>query len=670
MIEEYEIKVNLYSNLDVYKSIFDNAQDIILLFSQEGNILKANSEAVKLYGYTYEELLSLKIRDIRNVKSDDVINSQLSEALKNNILFETYHYRKDGSSFPVEVKSSGVYVEGNKIVISIIRDLSKRKQQEKELKDSVEKYRLIYSKMNQGMALHEIILDENNKPIDYTFIDINESFEKIVGIDKQDIIGKTVKDVMPNTEDYWIEKYGQVALTGKDMYYQNFSKELNKYFEIYAYSPEYKKFAVIFTDTTERVIRERELKEKYEELSAIYEELTATEEELRSNYKELETAKEEADRANAVKTMFLANMSHEIRTPLNGIIGIADLLEGTSTNNVQNEYLKMLKISSTSLLAIINSILDMSKIEAGKLELYKSPFNLKDVLDTIVNSLQLIAHEKQLKIMYYIEPFINLEIIGDKVRLNQVIINLINNAIKFTDSGYIILSAKKIYSDSKIINIQFSVEDTGIGIDNDYKDKIFEAFFQGDSSKTKKYAGTGLGLAISKEIVGLMNGEIWYESKIGQGTTVYFTAEFNVNEKELIVEDKNISWSKQASKRIKILIVEDNEINMQIVKAFLNIKEMDYFCANNGREAIKILEDKYVDLILMDIQMPELNGYETTKVIREKEKLTGNCIPVIAMTAYAMESDKKACIESGMDDFISKPFNLEELSKIIKKYTL
>ena len=287
-----------------------------------------------------------------------------------------------------------------------------------------------------------------------------------------------------------------------------------------------------------------------------------------------------------------------------------------------------------------------------------------------------MAHKKHLKIMHYIEPFMNLDIIGDKVRLNQVIINLVNNAIKFTEKGQIIVSIKKIYSNVEKIKIQFSVEDTGIGIDDEYKDKIFEAFCQGDSSYTKQYSGTGLGLAISKEITEMMNGEIWFESKKGKGSIFYFTAEFNLQQLDTIslnnfrTENETTSLIKEENKKPLILVVEDNEINMQIVKSFLNIKGMNYLCANNGREAIEILENKWVDLILMDIQMPEVNGYDATKIIREKEKCSGNRIPIIAMTAYAMDSDKRKCIESGMDDYISKPFNLEELNKVITKYIL
>ncbi|MDF2504655.1 ATP-binding protein, partial [Clostridium sp.] len=453
-------------------------------------------------------------------------------------------------------------------------------------------------------------------------------------------------------------------------------KKLNKYFGIYVYAPMNGQIAVLLTDITESTLRERELSQRYEELTAVYEELTATEEELRTNYDELEMAKQEADKANAAKSQFLANMSHEIRTPMNGILGVAQLLEFTQLNKQQIEYLDILKSSSNHLLDIINSILDISKIESGKLQLNFEVFNIREVIDMIIKELSVIARKKGIEIMYYLDPFIKYDLIGDVVRLNQILINLINNAVKFTDSGHIYLKVNKVFEDTDKVKLEFSIEDTGIGIEDDFKDKIFKIFTQAETTYTKKYGGTGLGLAISRELVRMMNGDIWFESEIGKGSTFYFTAEFSLNKRyENNIENKN-SKEFQEKKIIEpkektILVVEDNEINRKIALGFLNQLGYKYISCSNGKEAISVVEDRnnHIDIILMDIQMPILNGFEATDTIRKAEKLTENHTPIIGMTAYAMAGDREKGIECGMDDYISKPFSIDTLRIVLKRYS-
>jgi signal transduction histidine kinase/ActR/RegA family two-component response regulator len=427
----------------------------------------------------------------------------------------------------------------------------------------------------------------------------------------------------------------------------------------------FKDFFGEIKDNEERIHLEKKLCDKYSDLVKGYEE-------LRGKCFNLENTIKQTEEANLAKTQFLANMSHEIRTPINGIIGIVDLLEHTNLNGEQKGYLSMLKSSSDTLVDIIGNILDMSIIESGKLQVRDEVFDIKEDIINIINQLVVVAHKKNIKIMYYIEPFTKTLIKGDKLKLNQVLINLMNNSIKYTDEGHIFLSVKTLMDMGSKIKYQFSIEDTGIGIDEDFKDKIFGAFNQEDLSYAKKYNGAGLGLAISKRLISLMNGEIWYESKKGVGSTFYFTVEFMKS--DIIDNDNNsnnegqvISKEKRNNSVPIILIAEDNEINKKLAAAFLAKKGYDYLTASNGAEAVEVYEREDIDIILMDIQMPELNGFEATKIIRQKEKYNGKHIPIIAMTAYAMTGDREKCLGAGMDDYISKPISANILYEKIER---
>ena len=654
------------------EQLFDNARDILLIISEEnGKILKANKAAIFTYGYSHDELIGMSIYKIRMKEDSKVIEKQMNNAMKEGILFEAIHYKNDGSCFSVEVSSINIGDKDNRILLSIIRDITERKEREEKIRFNENRLRLLYESLSEGVSLHEIITDSKNNPIDFRYININSSFEKIIGFKSEEIIGKTALEIMPNIKQDWIQEVGQVALTGIPKKFNYYEERQGKHLQFSVYSPQKNFFAILFTDITELILKEKELTEKYEELATIYEELAASEEELKDNYVQMEKLKEEADRANKAKSLFLANMSHEIRTPLTGIMGMANLLNFTELNEYQREYVKIIMESGIHLLDIINNILDISKIEAGKFQLNNSSFKLKENIETIIKPYYINGSEKGIDIMFYFQPLIDEVVIGDALRLNQIIVNLMENAFKYTEKGHILLKVKQVESSDLKLKLQFSVQDTGIGIKTEMKDKLFKVFSQGDSSYTKRYGGTGLGLAICKELVAIMNGDIWYESETGVGSTFYFTAEFS-RKLEIIKVEQNITMlceeNVHKGDEKCILIAEDNEINLKLVCAYLNNKGYKYKSVTNGKEAIDVFIKGGIKLILMDLQMPDMNGIEATKLIRELEKETGEHIIIIAMTAYAMDGDKQICIDAGMDDYISKPIDVDEFYGKVEKY--
>lgn len=380
---------------------------------------------------------------------------------------------------------------------------------------------------------------------------------------------------------------------------------------------------------------------------------------------ELEKANLEIRESSRLKEIFLANTSHEIRTPLNAIIGFTNLLLNGTLEIGQRKYIENIKASGNNLLVVINDILDFSKIESGKLTLEQIEFDFKNLIKHTIFTLQVKSQEKQIELKYDLSEEIPEIIIGDPVRLNQILINLLGNAIKFTNpGGKVKLRATKGKSDEGFVKILFKVEDNGIGIPRDKLNQIFKSFTQGESDTTRKYGGTGLGLSIVKQLIELQNGEITVESNLGKGTAFTFFVNLKAGNK---LSSKHIKHQKKdinnaAADNMNILLVEDNIINQQL--AFDTIKSwnnnVNIELANNGKIALEKIKTSDYHLVLMDIQMPEMDGNEATAKIRELPP-PKNKIPIMAMTAYALKNEKDNCLNMGMNDYISKPFDPEEL---------
>jgi hypothetical protein len=391
--------------------------------------------------------------------------------------------------------------------------------------------------------------------------------------------------------------------------------------------------------------------------------------ELQETEENLKKEKERAEASEKAKQLFLANMSHEIRTPMNGILGFARLLEESLTEKEQLEYIHVIIKSGDDLLVILNDILDFSRMEAGKITFESAPFNLRDIIHSTVMMMESKSKQKNISVVNNIDDKIPDIILGDSVRLNQILLNLVSNAIKFTEKGQISISVICIEKNMNNLILEFRIKDTGIGIPLDKQEKIFESFEQATADTSRRFGGTGLGLSIVKQLVELQNGEIFLNSKPGYGSDFYFRLSFlKIKEKKNKPDFKKAEKLQSNDEIIHVLVVEDNPINKLLVVKVLQKKSFEIDVAENGKIALEKYAKNNYDIILMDLQMPEMDGYEATMNIRRLETHKKD-IPIIAMTAHTIKGERERCLEIGMNEFISKPFAINELYEKIYKLT-
>ena len=646
-----EQKEELEQSRNKYRKLFNYANDAMFVISLDqkspnyGYFSDVNNVACKRLGYTREELLQKTPFDISSDQDSDR-NKQLEIQLNQNgnATFQTTYIKKDGTKFPVEISALHLTIEGKDLYMAIARDITEKKTTEEALQKSEHLYRLLADNV------HDVIWTTDDKLAPRH---VSPSFSHLTGFPQEEAISLIHRDIIgssPFTNDHF-----RLLIQSKD-------KSLHWESEIRTANGE-----VIWVESIVSPLPES---------SSNFTGIIGVTRDISSRKKimmELEAAKEQAFAANMAKSEFLANMSHEVRTPMNGVLGMLQLMTMTSLDDEQLEYVQTAMASGESLLTIINDILDYSKIEAGKLQITPEEFQIREIVKPLIISFKTAINYPKVNLLCTIDPEVPTILVADHVRIRQILYNLVGNAIKFTEQGEIHIGIRTLEAvEGNRIRLEFTIADTGIGVPDDIGDELFEPFTQIESPRQKKVKGTGLGLSIVKQLVTRMDGTVQLKRNAAQGTTVTFTLVVGKGEIHSAPESAKIPTPILTSpnRRLSTLIVEDEQINQQILQAILTKLGHRSTIAGDGNIALELLKTHQFDIVLMDVQMPELDGIETTKILRNSEEYRHvQDIPIIALTAYAMAGDKDKCLEAGMDSYLAKPVDIKALEKGLKTLT-
>lgn len=634
-------------------SFLNNITDGVITVDDAGSILSANDTAVKLLGETHETILGTSF----SVFTIDYGNFEL--------LYDSYQsfsFKRHEKPFTITLKGNkkgktyceininrGPRLGGSQYVITF-KDITEKLNAQFELVSTTEKLHMAEVELKllsmvASKTSNAVIIMDASRNIEW----VNEGFTNIFGYTMDEVVGKRPSHILQGPESNPATLHHINSSAGRK---ESFTTEVINYHKDGTKKWLQLDFNPVFNDAGQLT-----------NFISIETDITAN----KLNQSALEEAKEKAESASQAKAQFLSTMSHEIRTPMNAVVGMSNLLLEEELSPKQREYLDTLKFSSDNLLNLINDILDFSKIEAGKIDFEHIRFDLHQLARGIRESNAYIAQEKGISLEVNYAPNVPQFVLGDPTRLGQILNNLTSNAVKFTETGSVALSLDMIIEEPDRFEIQFAVRDTGIGIAKEELDNIFDSFTQSDVYVTRKYGGTGLGLTITRQLVELQHGHIKVTSKEGEGSV--FTVTLHFDKAEPVGKAKNTSPRKQDSlEGFKILLVEDNQVNQFVAARFLEKWKSYYDIAENGQEALDLLEYSNYDLILMDIQMPVKDGFDTTRALRSSDKQQHREIPIIALTAGNVLEIQNEAMEIGMNDFVTKPFNPVELYSKISKH--
>jgi PAS domain S-box-containing protein len=622
----------------------ESADECIGISDLENRLLYVNAAFLRTYGYTEDEVIGQHVDIVRSARTSLETQNEIHPAtLAGNWSGELWNRTKDGREFPISLAASVVYDENGRRIArtGIARDISDRKRAEQELRSSEEKFRQLAENIREVFWMMPPSGDE--------ILYVSPAYEQVWG--------KSCASLYQNPMS-WAESIHPDDAIGA---HALFTKQIQG-------EPVDSEYRIRTHDGKEKWIRDRAFPIRSENgqlirVAGIAEDITD-----RKHYEEaLIQARQAAESANVAKSRFLANMSHEIRTPMNGVIGMAQLLLETELTPEQRRFAEVVQSSGRALLTLIDDILDFSKIEARKITLEKRSFSLRHTIEEVVQLLGTQAKTKGLDFVARVSPDIPAMLRGDSFRLRQVLTNLAANAIKFTKTGGVVLEAALESRDDGRIAVGFRITDTGIGIRPEKLGQLFQPFAQADVSTTRKYGGTGLGLTISKQLVEMMEGSIGVHSQEGRGSTFWFTAVFDpAPEAHPSAGERNEPVvGRIAAQNVRILLAEDNAVNREVILAQLRKLGYQATSVENGAEAVKAVGNGGYSLVLMDCQMPVMDGFEAAGRIRG---LHCPDIPIVAVTADATPSDRDRCLKAGMNDYMAKPVELRRLADMLTKW--